>query len=454
MTAVEKILHKHADDAVAAAVEVGKRYLDSDKLTDAAVAWCDFFADTSAVLSKSSSRSDEEGAAVYSLLKQVLGTVPILKGWVAKCESNTEANGEPRRCFNGPLMDLLLALSGHRKHLDGLEVSVENWARARSLWTRFEVALELRAEAEFAFRLLGPVAYRPTTLECFGCTQHPRPPGDDGMAHLWLLHERRKAGCEPHDRDAAVWDELPVAALVEEPELLEVLRRWLNYGFEPPSKLEPELRSVLSTEAPTHRWQNAVTLLCSYPDAVFRESAVAALASRIDVAPDPAGEWQLFFDGRTGLRRRGLFTGNNWGRKKRSRQLLPLTRAFLRRRVWPSEPWAKALSPMMGCGSADDDCGERQREVLAEGLLDVAKSDVYPVPQRTLALEAIGALRPHGNGSWARALDKVKEPPALVELAKGVQRSIGKRRPFNLDPQLAISRACEIFFDTAAEPYD
>jgi hypothetical protein len=450
MKTPKEILAKHAEDAVAAAMEFRGRGFEGQRLTDAAIAWCDHFSGRPGVLGAKPFGAEND-AAVWSVLAAAFEAQPPLADWVAAAREEREAAaGDATYSYNWSLMNLLLVLWEHRGSVAALRHVAETWASLQSCADRFEAARGLAAYPLLAYGLIGPLEYRATSLPCFGCTKHPRPVGDDGAPHLWLLYRRRTMGCEPHGLDDEVLERIPAGALVEEPGLTAVMMLWLNGELEPPTTLGPQLLAAISGRARGPTWRNAIGLLCGYPDDRSHEHAVDAITRMVAQARDPAREWRELFEGAAGMLRYGLFTGARWGRKIRREKLLPLARAFLDRGVWPAGAWTSALRPRLGAAppESDGDVGERQREVLAEGLLAIAKDDAEPEWRRRLALRAIGELRPGGDGSHARALSKVHGPATVTAEARRVQRRL-RERTDRVDAELAIEDACALFFGEA-----
>jgi len=434
----EQIFAKHEEDPLAAADELLRRGFDGKQLEEASVAWCDFYADRRPALGSSSATHDD-GSLIVDMVLRAYATSELLGAWAV------EEKQRPRPVMwdAEPVVDLLLDCWTVKDDAAALLPVVRAWARRRHEADRRTAALALRALPEIAYSLLGPLEYKPTAHPCFGCKVHPRPAADSGFAHLCLVRARRRDGLAPHTNDDAVLAALPSEAVVEEPSLMFMLRQWLHDGLAIPSAIAVAVERACEDPQHSHRWRNAVVLMCGRPEDACHRRAVAALANRMLTHEEPATAWKEFFGRPNGDERMGLFTGRGWGRKARRRKLLPLARAFLAREVWPTEPWAKALTAFFNEKAAPDPA-EAQREVLAEALLHRVLDPAVSQEQRVRALEGLRTLQPGGDGSLIKALGKLRGSE-LEALATDVRKTL-RTRGTPMDADLALGDACEVLF--------
>ncbi len=139
----------------------------------------------------------------------------------------------------------------------------------------------------------------------------------------------------------------------------------------------------------------------------------------------------------------GIFHGRGWKRNERPRKLKPLAVALLDRRVWPGAELEKLMAhafPKPGKGDWDSEAGwVGVQELLAEGLLAIAMDESRAMEERRRAINALGVLRPGGDGSWLRALGRIREP-ALETACREVVSAARDHGPAT-DAQLAVSDA-------------
>jgi len=349
------------------------------------------------------------------------------------------------------LLSLLLALWPHRADPLRLPDAVDRLRIMIPPADAWACAMALFDYPDIAFALLGPPRYEPPPEGwCYGCPEHPRGDYHCG-AHLALV-ARRRGRKELHDwREDAVLAAIPDTAFLLEPSMPRAIIEWIASGA-PLGRWAPVEDALLRPETP--EWTIAVACLCADPNQQAR--AVELLRIEVESAEDPnAVLLRLTKDPTKAFLGRGLFFGRGWGRDDRPRKLCPLSRALLLRGAWPVAVWTKLLKPPVFWGERPldmhpDGDAERaivaQQEVLAEGFLSLILDPTQPVQVRQTALDALERLSPRGNGSWARALSKVKDPPELKARAREVQRSLADERGRTTDAELAISDALEIFF--------
>jgi hypothetical protein len=473
MKTPEQILDRHVGRPLDAALEIVRRFGTGGAVDHAAMTWMARTSDAQAWLKfhyPGSSERDRFAAAVQ-LAEVATRAVPPFDTWVARIARLRPQWGVPRSGaqrppmatdYDTPVLSLVLALWPIRKDPERLPETVEA-LRTRGripLHDAWDAAVALHDYPDIAFGLLGPPRYQPPPDGwCYGCREHPRGDRDDCRAHLDLVRVRRLNGQEQDARDAEVLAAIPPEAFLREESLPSCMVEWIAAGSEPPPGLWGTVDAVLGTpDAP--EWGVAVAYLCADPKR--HERALSALVSSVESSEDPAWSLKLLTKpANRALTGRGYFFGPGWGRDVRARKLLPLSRALLLRAVWPTTTWLELLKPRALWDDRPldlhpDDDHERafvaQQEVLAEGLLSWVLDADCGLRTRELALDALERLSPRGDGSWARALSKVQEPPRLARRARDVQKAMTEARGRTSDVELAIIDSLEIFLGSAFQP--
>ena len=439
MKTVANVLACH-ESAAPAAKELCRRFTEADDRRAAALAWCEHFGAATPWPSLGDHPSERALASAHELLRLATAGYEPLSTWTGRAESKFWARGIGREAtsHDATLLEFLLGLWPLRSCQGDWPVTFDRWKQQAGMHDVWHVACDLADYPDLAFRLLGPLSYAPPDGPCFGCGRHPRDPMTSGYAHFSVVVERAIAGCPPDPRDAEITQAIPPMAFFEEPELVRQLHRW----FGSDRSVSPLIVEALELALQGPFAASAAALLCHRPDT--RSRGVAGLADAVRAAPDLAsvlrpvtGDWIL---------QGGLFRGRGWGRKDRPRVLLPLTRALLQRGEWPAKTWCDLLhhEPVTGPDHLEDRAFDLQREVLAEGLLAVALDTTEPDAVRARALDGLERLSPKGDGSWARALGKLKDEPVLAARARKVRQALKRNRGLD-DAELAIQDALELF---------
>jgi hypothetical protein len=313
-------------------------------------------------------------------------------------------------------------------------------------------ALSLYEYHDIAYDLLGPV---PKQVEqnqtCGSCGKvHFQRAYSVLEPFLALRLRRADRRCEPVSRDEDVLRQLPSGLILGDELLIRPLRRLVDVRLEIPTHILEAAEQARSAQewAP---FLNALLLLFAVDSR--RDATIERFAAWI--AEQPRLEEVLSNDPARSLLNfpwSGVFTGRGFARDARPRKLLPASRAFLRRGLWPTKLWTQWLNASPQVGSHDDPAIERNleeaameatREILGDALLSFFLNAQERSPVRIAALEAIELLSPGGDGSIIRALLKV-ETKELRTRAKQVQSAL-KKRSLPLDAELGIQDACEFF---------
>lgn len=448
----EDVLRRHSENAGAAAAELVQRITEPKELANASRLWCDRFGGKFIALrERAVEENDRVAAAVYKLLVSATRGAPLLGEWVPRARSEQHYYGIGRKCveLDGPLLSAILWLWPVREQVVRFGPSLHQWAAQAGRDAAGSVADRLYDFPEIAFELLGPIEIGGASHEpCARCgLSHGGDLASTGALHLALVARRRKERASPCKHDDDVLATLTGELIVRFDLLRTVMLAWLRDGIEPPATLWPAVDAAL--DGP--EWPHAAVLMV-HGDEERRARGVERFAQAVREEPTPQSAVAAF----AGMLGRmfawdGIFTGPGWGRDKRPKQLLPLTRALLDRGLWPPV-WERWLRPAPDPKKSDQDRAESaldaEREILAEALLDRARSETRDVERRRKAIEALAVLKPGGNGSWAKALSKIQDEP-LRALAKAAQKALRTRS--EADADLAIGDAIEALLGVRPE---
>jgi len=453
-----EIIEKRGSNAGEAAVELVRRYLDTERMDEAARLWCDRFGGKNYDFGRGGGEPHSTARCVYELLAVAARDHVLLGKWVLRCRDaeSTKRNGPGGEAYRSHLLSALIKLWPSRDRGEQYPDVLREWAAAQSNYLDVvEVAEEFWDCPGLAYGMLGPIWYVAPHGSCYGCAQHHRDPRDSGFGHLRVLARRRLERAVPVPEDDYVLQALPRHALLREPLLRLTLHAWLREGSEGPTELWEAVHQALQIGSPDS--SNALAfLLCGPPEK--QDLGLSFFLLSIRGSAEPANAFGFGgFEGRIHLL--GVFTGPGWGRARRPRRLLEISRALLERGVWPMKAWVDYVDEQRH----DPDSPEAERlekrfefvrEILAEGLLSFAVDEQAPEEQRRRALDAIERLQPGGDGSWLRALPKVQSPPSLKSRARDVQRNVAAARGRPTDAELAIEDATEAFFGAATSRSD
>jgi hypothetical protein len=146
--------------------------------------------------------------------------------------------------------------------------------------------------------------------------------------------------------------------------------------------------------------------------------------------------------------RGGVFTGCGWGRRARSRKLLPLALALIDRGSWPSRILLPLFYPGFGNRRQDEDGGIEVAWVAVRS----SRRGSYPLRSRMLEVMTFGGVRSRlARASSGQRWQLVSGHPKirhveLAGLARSVQRDYRRLGPA-VDAELAIDDAAHVLFD-------
>ena len=445
MKTVDDVLLLHAGAPVDASIELVRRFKGAE-LRAAADAWCARFSSEAPRLSRFDVL-DRAGRheAFYVLVELATSDQEPLHSWVLRARTTEESGGtKGAASYDTAVLSAVLFLWPHRARVGAFDGLLKEWAAGQDDWEVADVARALWDYPDLAFGMLGPPMYRaPPEGWCYGCGQHPRKLLDTCAPHVDVVRRRRQAKLRT-PQDDAVLEAIPGVALVRDPILVSRMVRWLWDGIEVPQPLWSA--AEVSLTGSWEDWSGAVRLMCA--SFAHRDRAVHLLATATSMTPDPTAALSGVSNAR---RDRGVFVGPGWGRDARARRLAPLSRALLERGVWPTKTWLLSLEDDDHAHetSREEHAHEWVREILADGLLAIARDVGASLTSRFRALDALERLMPGGHGGVAKALSSIESPPELQERARAVQRAFRAQRDGTLDAELAVADACEIFFASA-----
>ncbi len=461
MRTPDEVMARHGENLLDAAVELARRFEETTSFQAAAELWLARASDTGRFLApgKADSIDDPALAAATKLVRAATrGTEPF-GTWVERATSERKLMWKWRPddaqppvgvAYSGPVLSLVVLLWPLRDRLSELPEQVarlraEQIIPAHDAWS---AACDLCDYADLAFALLdGPTVEGPSD-----CDRTPR--ANTKWERLALVFERRVKKLEPDDREQAILDSVTPEEFFMDTFNPVLMLAWLAEGVPVPPGFWPGVRAA--SRGDTRQRLLALRYLCADPDQQPR--AVEWLAFAVDKAPSPGDVLSALAD-RLGTFGRGTFFGPGWGRAQRPLKLVPLSRALLLRGCWPSKAWSTLLRPPflwdppanLHPAQDEDRALIAQQEILAEALLSFIRDAEAPELVRHRGLDALERLCPGGDGSWARALSTVKQPPQLGRRAREVQKALRDSRGARMDVELAIVDAVEIFLGKLVE---
>jgi hypothetical protein len=421
---------------------------DAAELQQAAIRWCDWVSSLQPIPDM------EDAESTYQLLTAASSGSPVFQSWVSLARGerrNPERDAGSE--YDGILLSALLSLWPARHQPELYQGRLCAWAQAFVLADEHDER-RARAPLSVAFSLCSfpEVAY--ALVQRAPSTRRAAPvQKDPALALASLALFRRLQCCEPHELDGEALARPSAAQYLGRESLRQLLRELLARGKAVPESLWPEIDRILGGER-DEAWYQALALLTGYLPR--QADAVELMANALQSDPDPAEELERMSGVIAGVG--SPFRGHGWKRQELGRKLLPIARALLARRVWPTSTWLDCLRPcddesaLQGAEERMERQYDRVKRVLGEALLERASDPEESRERRIRAIGAIGRLAPAGDTNLLRALGRFYDDFALRRAAKDAQREARERaRAGHIDGELCVMDAWEHFAGSAAE---